>query len=208
MSEVSAYATLKLTVENAPEVKGTVAYIVPRCVEWQVAASRFGGRRITWTRAVLTGPSRKGRWTGAAIYDYGDVPAWLPIPHEWIERASDLVAGPPVADTDETGEKLMEPLTEADFSMQYDAEHTFPFIEDENATIMAWGHPDPVTLAGRITEYDRRASGDPEAEATQPENISRVYAVMVEDGEEWRIRWGSSVSADTEGAFPVSIVSR
>lgn len=106
MSEVSAYATLKLTVENAPEVKGTVAYIVPRRVEWQVgAANHRSGRLVTWTLAVLTGPSRKGHWTGAAIYDYDDVPAWLPIPHEWIERASDLVANPPVADTDETGEK-------------------------------------------------------------------------------------------------------
>ena len=102
MNEVSAFATLTLTVEDAPEVKGTVAYITPHRVEWQVAASIFrSGHRSTWTRAVLTGPSRKGRWTGAVIYDYGDVPAWLPIPYEWIDRASDLVAGPPVADTDE-----------------------------------------------------------------------------------------------------------
>lgn len=98
MSGASAHATLTLTVENAPEVKGTVAYIVPRRVEWQVGASNlYSGRLVTWTRAVLTGPSRKGPWTGAAIYDYGDVPRWLPIPYEWIERASELVAGDPVS---------------------------------------------------------------------------------------------------------------
>lgn len=97
MSEASAHATLALPVEGAPEVKGTVAYITPHRVEWQVGASRYGDRVHSWTRAVLTGPSRKGRWTGVVIYDYGDVPRWLPIPYEWIERASRLVSSDPVS---------------------------------------------------------------------------------------------------------------
>lgn len=97
MSEYLASATLTLSVEGAPEVKGTVAYITPHRVEWQVSESRHGDRVFAWIRAVLTGPSRKGRWAGAVIYDYGEVPAWLPIPRQWIERAARLVSSDPVS---------------------------------------------------------------------------------------------------------------
>lgn len=92
MIHKSAHATLKLPVDGAPEVKGTVAYIIPHVVEWRVGALNVSGRLHTWTRAVLTGPSRKGRWAGAVIYNGGDVPEWLPIPYEWIEGAKGLVA--------------------------------------------------------------------------------------------------------------------
>lgn len=102
-------------------------------------------------------------------------------------------------------------LTAADFTMIWDAEHTFSFTESEDATIMAYGHPDKDALAAEIAEYDRLCAG-PGYSADDiepyPDEIRQTYAVLVEGGpgDEWLIRWEQDES--TPGAFPVSVVHR
>lgn len=103
-----------------------------------------------------------------------------------------------------------EKLTASDFEMRWDAEHTFPFTESEDAVIIAYGHPDPIALAAQITEYDRLCAGPYTTDGweTDPGDIRQTHAVLAEGkpGEEWHIRWGKD--ADTAGAFPVSLVVR
>lgn len=102
-------------------------------------------------------------------------------------------------------------LTAADFTMAWDAEHTFSFTESEDATIVAYGHPDKDALAAEIAEYDRLCAG-PAYSADDiepnPDDIRQTYAVLVEGapGDEWVIKWEQDEHAP--GAFPVSVVHR
>lgn len=102
-------------------------------------------------------------------------------------------------------------LTADDFTMMFDADHTFSFTESEDGDIMAYGHPDKTALAAEITEYDLLCAGERyrnEIEPVEPDSIRRTYAVVVEGGpgDEWQIRWEQDAS--TPGAFPVSVVVR
>jgi hypothetical protein len=101
-------------------------------------------------------------------------------------------------------------LSAKDFEMFWDADHTFPFIETEDAAIVAYGHPDAEVLAAQITEFDRLC-GETHSDGweTDPEAIARCYAVLVDggSGDDWSIRWGG-VDASAAGAFPVSVVIR
>jgi hypothetical protein len=107
--------------------------------------------------------------------------------------------------------KTPERLTAADFEMKWDAERTFSFTESEDATIMAFGHPDKDALAAEIAEYDRLCAGpaySADAWETSPDDIRQTYAVLVEGGpgDEWVIKWEQDAKAP--GAFPVSVVRR
>lgn len=100
-------------------------------------------------------------------------------------------------------------LTAADFTMQWDATHVFPFTESEDGTIMAYGHPDPGQLAEQISEYDLLCAGErDDACPTAPGAVRQTYAVLTEGGpgDEWVVKWVDDAAAP--GAFPVSVVSR
>lgn len=94
----SLYVTLELPVSDAPEVKGSTSWITPQRAEWTVSTVRFpGGHRIaTHVSVTLTGPNRKGKWSGRVGYEDDcrwrePIPSWLPVPSAWIDAATALV---------------------------------------------------------------------------------------------------------------------
>lgn len=131
-----------------------------------------------------------------------------------IRAVADWIENPPEWSTIEapTRETTTQPvkLTADDFEMQWDADRKFPFVETEDATILAYGHPDTAELAAQITEYDRICAGPFTTDGweTAPGDIRQAYAVVTEGGpgDEWRIRWNAD--ATDEAAFPVSVVTR
>ena len=103
----------------------------------------------------------------------------------------------------------LTPLTSADFDMRYDADHTFPFLESEDAVIMAYGHPDKAEFVQLVKQYDDLCNGSPvEAHATG--DVQHVWATVERDvdaPEDWRTNWGG-VTAETPGAFPMTVIFR
>jgi hypothetical protein len=105
-------------------------------------------------------------------------------------------------------------LTEDDFTMLYDPEHRFRFIESEDATIMAWGHREAEEFLDEVFAYDKLCDSN-YAERGTPGEISHLWAVRDEPGPsddgDWWIRWSDEKGAFTEatpGAFPVTVWSR
>lgn len=100
-------------------------------------------------------------------------------------------------------------LTAADFEMKYDGEHTFPFFENEDATIFAYGHGDPVELVAKVKEYDDLADND--SEAHDPGDVKHIWVTASLHGdlgdEQWYLK-SAGVTAETEGAIPVSVIER
>lgn len=93
MADKTMSVSLTLPLDGAPEVKGTAGYLTPHRVKWQVYAYISRNGADTWTRALLEGPGRTGRWRGCAILDDSTgIPDWLPVPRDWIERAEALAA--------------------------------------------------------------------------------------------------------------------
>lgn len=110
---------------------------------------------------------------------------------------------------------MPETLTADDFTMKYDATHDFPFIETEDAVIMAWGHDDDEALLDQVFEYDKLC--DPKyAERGDAAALAHRWAVRLDperddDPEMWWIKWAGDDGAFTEstpGAFAVTIWSR
>lgn len=130
------------------------------------------------------------------------------------ERGWDKVRAALAEEQDAEPAPVSVPLTAEDFTMQYDAEHKFPFIENEDATIMAWGHGDPEALLDAIFEYDTLC--DPKyAERGEEGSLARRWAVRVEpddpEDEQFWFQWAGQDASFTEatpGAFPVTIWSR
>lgn len=108
--------------------------------------------------------------------------------------------------------KLVE-VTAKDFEVKYDAERTFPFYEDENATgVYGYGHTDKDEFAASVTEFDRYANGEfwhPD-EVYTADDVHHGWAVAYDStafGGEWA--WDrSGVSFDTPGAFPMTWIYR
>lgn len=93
-------ASAKITLScEGPEVRGSAAWITPQRVEWRVYSSlyRAGGGITIYIDAVVTGRGRDGRMArGAAVFSADTyagtpVPAWLPVPDEWLKRATEFV---------------------------------------------------------------------------------------------------------------------
>lgn len=106
---------------------------------------------------------------------------------------------------------VLPPLTAKDFEMRWDAEHVFPFVEDEDATIMAYGHHDPATFVQQVFEYDRLVIGGEFAdEPMDTGDVRHFWAVRVDEGnpeDGWWMTWGG-ITQDTEHAFPVTVIVR
>lgn len=94
MADKSMCLELVLPVEGAPEVRGSAGYLTPHRATWRVHAAMYTRRDYIgrWSTVVLEGPGRTGRWRGAALFDIAEVPEWLPVPADWIERAWALLA--------------------------------------------------------------------------------------------------------------------
>ena len=107
----------------------------------------------------------------------------------------------------------METLTADDFGAQYDADRHFAFIETDDAMIMAWGHRDADSLLDEVFAYDTLLNPG-KAERGDLRDIQHVWAVQVEEGGwdgEWWVCWsvdGEPVTADTPGAFPITVWAR
>ncbi len=102
----------------------------------------------------------------------------------------------------------LPPLTAADFDMQWDAEHTFPFIESEDATIMAFGHHDKAAFVRAVREYDDLCTDDAETHAES--DVDHFWAVQIDRGnpeDGWWMSW-SGVTAETPNAFPITVILR
>lgn len=113
----------------------------------------------------------------------------------------------------EMTEKTLPPLTADDMKMLWDNGKTYPFVESENCTVMGYGHPDRAEFAALVSDYDRAAGWDDGEDSTAADDVSQLWAVRVpnpsgaEEADGWWMRW-SDVTAETPGAFPVSIVQR
>jgi hypothetical protein len=103
----------------------------------------------------------------------------------------------------------LPPLTAEDFNDG--AGYTYrgvPIIENEDGTyVYAYGHVDPETFAGAVSDYDAEVTLD---DPTDPDAVEHLYAVTIlgPDGPEgWLMSW-AGVHAETPGSFPVTVVSR
>lgn len=93
----------------------------------------------------------------------------------------------------------MTEIKPEDFTMYWDDQHTFPFIEDEDANITGYGHQDKAELAAAINRYDELCNGGP----LRPEERWTADDI----GHYWVTQRGERLhkcSADTPEAFPVT----
>lgn len=82
-------------------------------------------------------------------------------------------------ETTETGE-----LRES-FSMWFNDDHKFPFVEDENANITGYGHQDKAAFAAEVNRYDEVCNGEPypEDEQWDEDCVGHYWVVIAPDGE-------------------------
>lgn len=102
-------------------------------------------------------------------------------------------------------------LTAADFEMKWDAEHTFPFFESEDAVIIGYGHPDKAEFAQLVRQYDLLCSGNVNDEVHHVDEVQHVWGIIDNSREhidgEWRVTW-RDVTAETTGAVPMVVIFR
>lgn len=135
--------------------------------------------------------------------------------------AADVAAAVPTVETKparELPDPPLAPLTLEEFAAPYTF-RDIPLQEDEDGLhVWSLGHHDREEFAAAVTEYDREVSGDPNVEPTGMLDVERRYAVVVwrlvdefDDGlddHDWRVRWDDIITAETPGAFPVTVVNR
>lgn len=101
----------------------------------------------------------------------------------------------------------LPPLTAEDFTSG--SGYTFrgvPVIENEDGThAYTYGHVDPETFAAAVSDYDREVAG--EDEPTDADSVDHRYAITTVSPPEWWMTW-KNVTAETPGAFPITVVSR
>ncbi|QBI98761.1 hypothetical protein SEA_BOBBY_131 [Mycobacterium phage Bobby] len=98
----------------------------------------------------------------------------------------------------------LPPLTREDFEFQYDAGHTYPFFEDENAWgLYAYGDIDPAEFARLANEYDIEIGGLNPGDATYTaDDVHTRWAARVDED---CLQWAPS---GTPNAFPVAVLDR
>ena len=88
-----------------------------------------------------------------------------------------------------------------DLTMQYDPEHVFPFVEDENGNITGSGHQDLAQFAAAVNEYDTLCNDGPfpPDEQWDADHIYHLWVTVDADGE-----CVHPCDEDTPGAIPVT----
>jgi hypothetical protein len=78
-------------------------------------------------------------------------------------------------------DKRARPLKPEDFTLRYDADHTFYFFESEDGdAVYAYGHVDKKQFAKDVLEYWRFTSGqDFEDDELDERNVAHRHAVGV-----------------------------
>lgn len=107
--------------------------------------------------------------------------------------------------------KVLPPLTPDDFSIRWDENTTYSFVESEDGLIMAYGHQGKEDFAKLVYQYDFK--NDPKyAEMHEVSDIQHLWAVRTappsgaeEDG--WWMSW-KNVTKDTAQAFPITLIVR
>jgi len=108
----------------------------------------------------------------------------------------------------------LPPLTAEEFAG--DGGYTFrgvTLVEDENGNyVSAWGHIDPETFAAAVRDFDDEMAGPiDEDDRCRAEDVRHRWAVTIrpaDDPSGWYMRFPSEITADTLGAFPITVVSR
>jgi len=106
---------------------------------------------------------------------------------------------------------IAEQPTAADFEMKYDAEHTFPFFEDENANwIVGHGHQDRAEFAKLVNDFDTLATG--EAWPYTEGDVQWIYGFVSGSDDDFFVHLRhedfSAIESTEAGAFPVTVISR
>lgn len=94
-----------------------------------------------------------------------------------------------------------------DFVTIWDAKHTFPFAEDENALgLFGYGHQNKVEFALKVNEFDRLASGVSYSEDTRytAKHVRHIYAKRLPNE---RFTW-DGITSETPGAFQLTMLLR
>lgn len=103
-------------------------------------------------------------------------------------------------------------VTADDFEVQWDAEHTFPFFEDENGDgVYGYGHHDKEGFARQLNEFDELCTGGPSEDEYTADQVAHDWAVAyIKPGDPddyWMTTW-HDVTEETPGAFPMTRVMR
>lgn len=102
------------------------------------------------------------------------------------------------------------PLTAEDFETQYDDEHRYMFIQDEDGdTLYTYGHDRDDEFARQAREFarDMNDEDDEDADRITGDVVNHLWAVTTEPKPDWRFDWGG-IDENTPGAFPVSVIFR
>lgn len=92
-------------------------------------------------------------------------------------------------------------MSDLGLTMQYDDEHEFPFVEDDNGNITGDGHQDKAAFAELVNQYDELANQEPVPEEFRytADDIAHLWATLNADGETMR-----QCPPDTPGALPIT----
>jgi hypothetical protein len=102
----------------------------------------------------------------------------------------------------------LPPLTAEDFVAPGFTYRGVPVVEPEDGDcVFTHGHVDADLFVAAVHDYDSEFADPGAAEAHNPDDVEHWWAVTIEPAPEWRIRWGG-ITADTPGAFPVTVVER
>ena len=106
--------------------------------------------------------------------------------------------------TDPTEETTMihPPLTAEEFGGDLHAGVRVVYFEDGERW-GAYGHIDPAAMCAALDAWTLENCG-PGEDPWEEGQVARLWAVVTERKPEWVIRWGG-VSADTTGAFPITL---
>lgn len=89
-----------------------------------------------------------------------------------------------------------------DLTMQMsEGGETYPFVEDENASITGYGHQDKAEFAAAINRYDTECNGEPMGygDYWTADDIGWGWVTLNDDGETCH-----ACAPGTPGAFPVT----
>lgn len=104
------------------------------------------------------------------------------------------------------------PLTAEEFATGCaDPSAPIPVCEDENGyNVFMMGHHDPISVMKAVQKYDEDMTGETFELGegySLPEQVWAITEQPADGPDGWAVRWGG-ISADTPGAFPMTVVSR